>query len=318
MDTIRRLAISFSGGETSAFMTQWLLSHARGRYDEIDVVYANTGQERDETLEFVDRCDRHFGFGLTWIEAVVHHGQRKSSTHKVVDHSTACRLTQVEGQPFEEYVKKYGIPNPKFPQCTRELKTNPMKSHRASLGWEPRSYHTAIGIRNDEPDRVNWSHCVGSEEAGLGPSYGLIYPLVPSLNWIHVPRGMTKPQINAFWRDMPFRLQLKGYEGNCAWCWKKSLRKHLTLLQQKPELYDFPERMESKYRNVGPQDAERVFFRENRDTAAMRELARSAVFTPAEDDAQVYPDRELRGELLDVGGGCGESCEVYTDADEDD
>jgi hypothetical protein len=34
------------------------------------VVFANTGQEREETLEFVKQCDDHFGFGTVWIEGV--------------------------------------------------------------------------------------------------------------------------------------------------------------------------------------------------------------------------------------------------------
>lgn len=304
---VRKLSISFSGGETSAFMTAWLLKNARERYDEIDVVFANTGQERDETLEFVERCDKHFGFGLTWIEAVVHHGERKACTHKVVDFTTATRHTQEEG-PFKEYIKKYGIPNPAFPQCTSRLKTSPMASHRAGLGWERGTFHVAIGMRADEPDRLPWEIVAG------GPrSQGLIYPLVESRDWIHVPGGMTKPQINTFWRGMPFRLNLKGYEGNCAWCWKKTLRKHVTLLRERPELYDFPERMEEQYRTVGPQECERVFFRGNRDTKALRKYAASATCENATDDSVTYPGKGDMFAELDVGGGCGESCEVFTD-----
>lgn len=299
----RRLSISFSGGETSAFMTQWLLKNARSHYDVIDVVFANTGQENEETLEFVEKCDKYFGLGVTWIEGVVHHGERKGSTHKIVNYESANR----DGAVYEEYIRKYGVPNHAFPQCTRELKTNPLKSYRRSLGWGPGTYDTAIGIRNDEVDRVNSKY----RESRL------IYPLIPWSSWVHVPGGMTKPQINAFWRDMPFRLELKGYQGNCKWCWKKTLRKHLTLMKESPEIYDFPERMELLYRNVGPQDGERVFFRKNMDTKSLRELAKTAEFTPFHDDAQVYPDDEIEGVELDKSQGCSESCEVYTDSDED-
>lgn len=54
---LRRLLISFSGGETSALMAKLILDRMAGEYDEIRTVFANTGQENEETLRFVDRCD---------------------------------------------------------------------------------------------------------------------------------------------------------------------------------------------------------------------------------------------------------------------
>ena len=39
----RRLAISFSGGETSALMAHLLLTRWRDRFDEHVVTFANTG-----------------------------------------------------------------------------------------------------------------------------------------------------------------------------------------------------------------------------------------------------------------------------------
>lgn len=85
-----KLLVSFSGGETSAFMAQWLWKHHRDDYDMI-FVFANTGQENEETLEFVQKCADHFGFPVVWVEAVVHHGKRKASTHRIVDFETASR-----------------------------------------------------------------------------------------------------------------------------------------------------------------------------------------------------------------------------------
>jgi 3'-phosphoadenosine 5'-phosphosulfate sulfotransferase (PAPS reductase)/FAD synthetase len=87
--------------------------------------FANTGKEREETLVFVDRCDREWGLNLVWVEALVNHDQRKSSGHKIVSFETAAR----NGEPFEEVIKKYGIPNKPFPHCTRELKRNALQSY---------------------------------------------------------------------------------------------------------------------------------------------------------------------------------------------
>ena len=290
---MKNLFISFSGGETSAFMTIWCLRNLADRYDSIAVVFANTGQENEETLEFVDKCSRHFGFPVAWVEAVVHHGERKACSHKIVDFSSASR----DGQPFENVIRKYGIPNQSYPHCTRELKLSPMNSYIASLGWTKGGYDIAIGIRVDEIDRMS-----PSAEDG-----GIIYPLI---NRDMCPA--TKHMINAWWDKQPFRLRLKGYEGNCKWCWKKSLRKHLTLITERPEIYDFPEKMEAKYGLSGHNvdGTHRLFFRNHTSTADLRALAEEVEFAPAEDDAIVYPDSDLFGGELDLSGACSESCEV--------
>lgn len=307
---MRRLLISFSGGETSAYMTHWLLANARGHYSEIAVVFANTGQENEETLEFVRDCDRHFGFGTVWIEAVQFHGVRKSPTFRVVTFETADRT----GAVFEDEIKKYGIPNTKYKDCTKYLKRRPIEAFARSLGWENGSYDIAIGIRADEIDRM-------SEEAA---ARRIVYPLVKL--------GITKPHVNFWFSQQPFRLRLKGYQGNCKWCWKKSFRKHLTIIGDNPAAYDFPRRMEALYGRHGPEfrvdpatrrtpigpDYRRTFFRENRsvdDLFAMHE-AKPETFRPAEDDSLAQPTPTLFDAMLDTGGGCGESCEVWAD-DED-
>ena len=281
------LVISFSGGETSAYMAKWLVDNKSGDYDRIFCVFANTGQENEETLEFVNRCDEEFGLNVDWIEAVTHHGERLGSTHRYTDFSCASRC----GEPFEDMVKKYGIPNQAYPHCTRELKLNPIKSYLREKGID--DYHMAVGIRADEIDRMQSD----------AKSKGIIYPLVKL--------GVAKTHVNLFWSMQAFRLNLKGYQGNCKWCWKKSLRKHLTLMNESPEIYDFPERMEECHglsgRNVDGN--KRVFFRGNMSTKELREMS-TLPFTPADDDSVIYPEPDLFGFDLDIAGGCSESCEV--------
>jgi hypothetical protein len=295
-----RLLISFSGGETSAYMT-WALLKERSRSDTL-VVFANTGQEREETLEFVRQCDEHFGFATVWVEAVQNFGERKSASFRVVDFTSADRV----GEVFENYIKKYGIPNTDYPGCTRDLKLNAIKAYCRSVGWANGSYDTAVGIRADEIDRQSLN-----AEANR-----IVYPLIK--------RGIRKPHINEWWTKQPFRLRLKGYQGNCRWCWKKSFRKHLTLIAETPDAYEFPRRMEALYGRVGPEfakaatdaDHSRKFFRGRRSTDdlfAMHE-ERGDEFVPADDDALTLPDQPgFFDPDLDQPGGCGESCEVWSD-----
>jgi len=281
-----KLFISFSGGETSAYMTKFLLENVADMYEKVIVLFANTGQENEETLEFVDRCDKEFGFNVVWVEAVVDHKPRKGTKHRIVDFNSADR----SGYVFEEMIKKYGIPNQSWPHCTRELKLQPMTSYLRSIGWKKGTYDIAIGIRSDEMDRMT-------------PTYkqnNIMYPLI-SVN------PMTKPDINTFWKDQKFRLQLKGYQGNCKWCWKKSFRKHFTIMGENPEFYEFPMRMEEQHAKAGYNEGgenERVFFRKNTSTQQLIELRDITDWKPADDDSVVYND------YLDATAGCSDSCEV--------
>jgi len=275
-----RLLISFSGGETSGYMTRTVLEAYSDQYETI-VVFANTGQENEQTLEFVRDCDRNLGFGTVWVEAVVHHGERKGTSFERVMFDTASR----DGGPYEEIIRKYGIPNTKFPHCTRELKLKPIHAYAASLGWT--DYETAIGIRTDERRRV----------AKNATTDKIVYPL---LDWF----PSDKQDVNGFWEDQPFRLMLREHEGNCKWCWKKSESKLLRLMTERPVIFDFPARMESDYPRVGaeflkdPTERDRTFFRGNRSVEDLRRLH-------AEVGSRPIPDAG------DGDAGCAESCELY-------
>jgi hypothetical protein len=115
------IIVSFSGGRTSAYMSWWLKTHMSWLYD-FKFVYANTGQEHPKTLEFVNNVDKYLELNLVWVEAVIHQGERKGTTHKVVSYETADR----DGIVFEDMIKKYGLPNQNFIHCTRELKLRPI------------------------------------------------------------------------------------------------------------------------------------------------------------------------------------------------
>jgi len=247
--------------------------------DQFEMVFgfANTGQEDEKSLVFADRCDREWGLNLVWIEAVVHQG-RVGCTHKIVSFEAAAR----NGQPFEEVIKKYGIPNKAYPHCTRELKLNPIQSYMNSIGWG--SAQKAVGIRVDEPKRIRKN---AAEE-------GLIYPLVTMF-------PTTKPEILDWWKEQPFDLGLLDHQGNCTWCWKKSLKKHVMLYHENPDIYRFPASMEEMYGLAGHNidGTKRTFFRENRSTQDIISIAQ--LLNPPRPQDQ------------EEDAGCSESCEVFGD-----
>lgn len=278
-----RLLISFSGGRTSAYMTKRLLDE-RGRGEHTVVVFANTGQEHEETLRFVDRCDREFGFGVVWIEALVRPEMGAGTGAKVVSFESAAR----NGEPLEAVIAKHGIPNRNSPHCTRGTKTRPIQAYAKSMGWATGTYDTAIGIRADEADRVSAAAATGR----------IVYP---PLRW-----GVTKAQVLKWWRAQAFDLGIPEHLGNCTWCWKKSRRKLLTLAAEAPEVFDFPARMEAAYPFIGAGEGPHRFFRDNWTTLDLKARARLP-FKRFADSSPVFDP------ALDVGGGCGESCEVWAD-----
>lgn len=256
--------VSFSGGETSAFMSYLMKRYSK---NTLVFVFANTGQENEETLEFVNRCDKHFGLGVKWVEAVVQ-PDGIGTKHRLVDFETASR----NGEPFEAVMAKYGISNKAYPHCTRELKQAPIHSYMRTIASD---YQTAIGIRADEYRRIT-------------NNTGIVYPLAEY--WI-----TNKEEVKRFWQKQPFKLSLNDYQGNCKWCWKKSLRKHFKLIDDDPAMFDFPAKMEKKYGKVRCPDGRRVFFRGNLSTEDLFKAKRGRV--------------QLN--LFDKDDGCSESCEMY-------
>ena len=199
---MKKLLISVSSGRTSGLMAKLLFDRFKNEYEMI-FVFANTSREKEETLEFVRDLELYFGIPIVWVEAVVHYGARKGCTHAITNFKDADR----SGIVFENVIKKYGIPNTQFLHCTRELKTNPIRSYAKSLGWgSHKKYTTTIGFRFDEPKRIDLV------KANREKQY---YPL---WEW-----KITKPDVLAFWNRQVFDLKLKGeHQGNCKMCYKKN------------------------------------------------------------------------------------------------
>jgi len=290
-----KIVCSTSGGRTSAVMTK-LVNEQYGQTHDIVNIFANTGCEHENTLKFVDQCDKHFGWNVVWVEAVVNPKKGEGIRHKVVDYETASR----NGEPMEADFAKHGLPGPGYLHCTRDTKEQPIKSYlQRELGWKWGDYWIAIGYRADEMDRAS-THRKKVRQ---------IYPLIDA--------GWTKEDVKAECASWPFDLDLKGeHYGNCVWCWKKSLRKHLTLAQDDESIFDFPRKMEGKYRNIitGRSDdgGVRYMFRRHMMVPDIIKMAREGNFEPYQDQDQTQMFSQASYDVfLDTGGSCGESCEPF-------
>ena len=288
-----RLAISFSGGRSSAVMLKRCIERHSDTHD-ILIVFANTGCEHEETLRFVDAVDRNFADGkVVWIECVTN-GPGVGVGSKVVSFETASR----NGEPFKDAIAKHGIPCTTHPQCSSRLKSEPMLHYRSSVGWEPGSYDTAIGIRADECDRMS----------SKKKENRFVYPLVSE--------GWRKRDVNEYMAQFDWDLKLPSDAfGNCVWCWKKSLRKLMTVAKESPELFNFPAEMERTFghinRGTQGQPEPRTFFRKRMSAEQIVEMSKTTNFEPWVDEK--FVQLEFFNAFLDTGGGCGDSCEVGSD-----
>ena len=278
-------------------MTKLCVDKFKDTHD-IAITFANTGCEHDNTLVFVDKCDKYFGWNVAWVEAVVNKERGKGIRHKIVNFETASR----NGEPFEAYISKYGLCGPTHPQCTSRLKEEVMYDHRRSMGWSRGTYWTAIGIRADEVDRASKDRIAKM----------FVYPLIDA--------GWTKEDVKEECSKWPFDLDLIGeHYGNCVWCWKKSLRKLMTLAKDNESIFDFPRKMEEKYQKVRDSDYSRTgdhqIFRKHLSAADIVRLAKTTPFDAYTDQDQLNfgftgPSYDV---TLDTGSACGESCEIGAD-----
>lgn len=183
--------------------------------DTVVPVFANTGKERNETLDFVEKCSSQWGVKVHWLEFSKRSGE-KSERYQTVDYATASR----NGTPFARLIesKKYA-PNSMMRFCTEELKVNTIRHFvEQHLGWT--TWKNVVGLRHDEGHRCLKAYARNAE--GKSP-------------WITVcpmdKAKATKRDVMAFWATQNFDLDLKGYEGNCDMCFLKG-RKILRVLEQ--------------------------------------------------------------------------------------
>ena len=223
--------IAFSGGRTSAYMLHHILEANGCLPDRARVVFANTGREMPETLDFVQEVGSRWGVPITWVEY-----RPDGAMFEVVSHNLASR----NGEPFEAMcIKRHGVPNQFVRFCTIELKISTAKRYLMTLGWS--EWTAATGIRADEPKRFV------SPTDKRKDRWFVWQPLVAA--------GVTKRDVTEFWAHQPFDLQLPNVNGrtqlgNCDGCFLKSEAARAALARDFPDRFDWWVRLEEKMSRV--------------------------------------------------------------------
>lgn len=241
--------ISFSGGRTSGFMLAKIVE--RGLQPDVHVLFANTGKERPETLDFVRDCSDRFGCPIVWLEYhrqyLPHYrseaaalaakkartaagklylpapeGKSRERGFREVTWETASR----KGEPFENLIEMMGLPTVITRMCTQEMKIRVIKKKMLELGYD--HWVNVVGIRHDEPRRV------ARMRNPTGQRWENELPLDDA--------RVTLQDVLSFWQAQPFDLLLpkneKGetYGGNCDLCFLKSTAKKARVARENPEL----------------------------------------------------------------------------------
>lgn len=220
--------ISFSGGRTSAYMLFRILQeHGMKLPEQAHVLFANTGKEREETLDFVRECGARWNVNIRWIEWMY-----EKPRYREVSYDSASR----KGEPFDALIAwKKMLPNPMQRLCTQHLKIDAMRRFvRHELGFRT-PYTSVIGIRHDEPRRwrILGQDKRNSKEFKVGPL---------------VDDHVTEDDVMRFWQDQSFDLHLTQGEGNCDLCFMKSTATRDRLVRLRPDLAEWWAHHENKER----------------------------------------------------------------------
>lgn len=273
--------VSFSGGRTSGLMLRRILD--AGIDDDVHVCFANTGKEREETLDFVREVSVRWGVGITWLErddgsTYEHHDAGDEATrprYRVVRHETASRA----GEPFRRLIldRNY-MPNPVTRFCTTELKIRVMKNWMIDQGYE--HWSNIVGLRADEPGRV-----ANMREQDGKNRWTVSMPLAEA--------GVRLADVETFWRGQPFQLALRPWEGNCDVCYLKGHKKRERIIRDRPDLAPWWVESETLIRDL---QGKLVAFRSSGPSYAdLLNLARRPM---------LFTDEEMDGEDLDDLGDC--------------
>lgn len=261
-------AIHFSGGRTSGFMLHKHLEAHGGKLPEgVHVIFCNTGKERVETLDFVERCSLEWGVPVVWLEYRYEGPPAEFDVQEFTREASATEF--VLDEDADEF-----IPAPGTEDATK-IVTQQVATRKKTRGrhyFEIVNYATAS--RNGEPfeaiiqargflPNVVARFCTVEMKIRTAQRY------LKSLGWDHwtssiglradeparVARlrgtnrhnneepdaplaraGFVLDDVRRFWESQPFDLALESYQGNCDLCFLKGRGKIQRVMREAPEL----------------------------------------------------------------------------------
>lgn len=251
--------VSFSGGQTSGFMLRRLIDANEDFRERFKVVFSNTGKEHNATLDFVHDVEKQWEIPIVWVEYdrissininpdLVPNGRIKinllkqqannQEAHwfKIVDYKTAARTTD-KITPFDKMLEwAAALPNVRGRSCSAFLKMRTMEKYLRSIGVA--KYYDYIGIRYDEIHRAH-EIIINGDSHRRSPCFPLCDDKI------------TKQDVDAFWNQNSFKLNIPNHMGNCDLCFLKAKWKRLAITRRNPDVAKWWADWESKFIQKG-------------------------------------------------------------------
>ena len=217
--------LNVSGGRSSGYMLHQVLDAHDGRLPaRVEAVFANTGRERPETLDFVQAMSERWAVPITWLEFDYGEANQGKETPKYAVKQVDRATASMNGEPFSAMLASGAwLPSVTKRVCTDELKVSTIDRYLwREHGLTKRQTRKVIGFRHDEPAR--WRPAVYQQ-------CEVVYPMVDA--------RVTKADVAAFWDAQDFDLGIPSERGNCDLCYLKSRANLLESIREEPERADW-------------------------------------------------------------------------------
>lgn len=237
---MKNILITVSGGRSSAMMARHIQTSEKYKNYNKLYVFCNTGMERQETIDFLKNIENNWGIDLIKIEGVYSDEFGKGVDYKIVDWDTL----DMNCDTFEKMIAHKnkgifnGLPNQDAPYCSENLKTTPARK-LANYIFGNNNYITSIGFRKEDmPKRISW--------AEIKEDKNKIFPLITDFQ-----NPISQFDLNDWWKNQDFKLEIHGKYGNCELCWKKSKSNLIDNIKYGSKYsIEFWKKMEDKYKST--------------------------------------------------------------------
>ncbi|CDG99841.1 phosphoadenosine phosphosulfate reductase family protein [Xenorhabdus bovienii] len=273
--------VSFSGGRTSAYLV-YLMEQRRQQGEEVHYIFMDTGAEHPMTYRFVREVVKFWDIPLVVLQAEMNPQLGASNGYTVWEPKDIQRMPVLK--PFSDMVKKYGTPYIGGAFCTDRLKLRPFNAY-CNDHFGRGNYQTWIGIRADEPRRLNRKDSIG---------------------YLADISDFDKQDVLDWWETQPFNLLIPEHLGNCVFCIKKSSKKIGLACQDEPGLKRVfeSECITGKHvRDGHRKTAKEIMYRGNISLDGIAKMYSNA-------DYQNLYQEMVAARRFD-SGSCSESCEIF-------
>lgn len=235
----KNLMVTVSGGRSSGKAARHIQKSEKYKDFKKVYVFCNTGQERVETINLLKNIVKYWEIDLIIIEGVYSLEMGVGVSYKIVNFHTMS----MNSEPFEQMIAHKnkgvfdGLPNQDAPYCSENLKTLPAKKLCDNL-FGVNNYLKVIGYRKEDmPKRITFA------EAKIDKTR--IFPLLTDFK-----TPISQLDLNKWWDNQDFKLELHGKYGNCELCWKKSEKTLIDNIRKGTRFIDWTLEMENKYNSV--------------------------------------------------------------------